>query len=243
MEPLVQWFISRKWTDADKASRAYGWTLPANRYPAPGDKEKWMGDGYIAHMRQHPEDAASWVQQPGTKPAPKSPNLGIHANKTNQPSTNRTGVTFSPNIPIHRNSTNQPSTEQSGGDGNGFDQSGTGDTQNNADPGAGGGVERSSNTDMIIGALVAGAALLGGVAYYVQKRAKRNPTWKYNQEDYTHYLYLKGKILSGWSYREDAKDAKAELPAKLADAKIYSKRHLKSLGVDPDVDDNWGDPA
>ena len=72
--------------------------------------------------------------------------------------------------------------------------------------------------------------------------AMANPRCKkINQKDYTHYLVLDGKILSGWSFKEDAKDAKDDLPVEWQpDTKIYTKRYLKSIGLDPEVCDNWG---
>jgi hypothetical protein len=62
---------------------------------------------------------------------------------------------------------------------------------------------------------------------------------KMNQKDYTHYVVVShggaAKIDSGWSFVEDAKDRAREVN----NAKVATKRYLKSQGFDPDVNANW----
>lgn len=62
-----------------------------------------------------------------------------------------------------------------------------------------------------------------------------------NNPNYTHYVVAGGKIQSGWEYKEDAADAKAELPSK-AGAKVVAKSALNSRhGIDANNDQHWHD--
>ena len=64
---------------------------------------------------------------------------------------------------------------------------------------------------------------------------------KINNPDYAFYVVGKNKIISGWEYREDAKDALEDTPG--VDAKVYSKVTLKKLGLDADNDSDWANQA
>lgn len=62
---------------------------------------------------------------------------------------------------------------------------------------------------------------------------------KLNQKDYAFYVVAKGKIESGWEYREDANDqAKDNLPPSMG-AKVYAKMALKKLELNPDDNSHW----
>lgn len=63
---------------------------------------------------------------------------------------------------------------------------------------------------------------------------------KIDQKDYKYYVLCKksNKILSGWEYREDARDFVEETGRK--DLKIYTRSYLKRLGIDPKDNSNWG---
>lgn len=58
---------------------------------------------------------------------------------------------------------------------------------------------------------------------------------RYNQRTYKYYVFLNGKIASGWDFREDAKDDLENAPG----GRVLSKVYLKGQGVDPDSDANW----
>lgn len=65
---------------------------------------------------------------------------------------------------------------------------------------------------------------------------------KYNNPDYTHYVVTKGKIESGWEFKEDANDhVKESLPEYArSGAKVVSKSALSSRhSIDPKNDDHW----
>lgn len=64
---------------------------------------------------------------------------------------------------------------------------------------------------------------------------------KINNPDYAFYVVGKNKIISGWEYREDAKDALEDTPG--VDAKVYSKVTLKKLGLDADNNSDWAKQA
>lgn len=60
---------------------------------------------------------------------------------------------------------------------------------------------------------------------------------KYNNPDYKYYIVSKDdKILTGWEYKEDARENLKETPSSF-NAKVLSK---KSLGFDPNDNSNWG---
>lgn len=63
-----------------------------------------------------------------------------------------------------------------------------------------------------------------------------------NDPEYTYYVWCQkqNKILSGWSYPEDAKDALRELPKELGPCRVLSKKYLKQINLDPDNDASWG---
>lgn len=64
---------------------------------------------------------------------------------------------------------------------------------------------------------------------------------KYNNPDYTHYVVTKGKIESGWEYREDAKDHVSDSLPDYAKpgAKVVAKSALSRHSIDPTNDDHW----
>lgn len=62
---------------------------------------------------------------------------------------------------------------------------------------------------------------------------------KYNQKTYKYYVVSKGKIQSGWDYKEDAKDMLEDLPISAGSAKIYKEAGLKKLGLNADDNKNW----
>ena len=77
--------------------------------------------------------------------------------------------------------------------------------------------------------------------------ANKNPrAMKLNQRDYTHYVVdtRTGKIVSGWSYAEDAKDAQKELveafPSAKGSIKVVPKRSLLAHGCTADDNSCWG---
>jgi hypothetical protein len=64
---------------------------------------------------------------------------------------------------------------------------------------------------------------------------------KYNQKDYKYYVWIPGeeKIVSGWEYREDAKDSLEDLPPSLKRvAKVSAKSHVAGY-VDVGNNENW----
>jgi hypothetical protein len=65
---------------------------------------------------------------------------------------------------------------------------------------------------------------------------------KINDPDYTVwvYSYNQNKIVSGWSYLEDARDFVKEQNNRLGKLAIYGKKKLKQLGIDPNDDNCWG---
>jgi len=66
--------------------------------------------------------------------------------------------------------------------------------------------------------------------------------FRYNQKEYQFYVVQNGtRILSGWEYREDAKENLMELPetAKL-NSGIYKKSYVQShFGIDLNNNKNW----
>lgn len=71
-----------------------------------------------------------------------------------------------------------------------------------------------------------------------KKKSPKKP--KYNNSDYKYYVLdtKKNKIESGWEYKEDAQDRIDT--DELKNVKVYSKTFLKSKGINPDEDKNWG---
>lgn len=55
---------------------------------------------------------------------------------------------------------------------------------------------------------------------------------------YRFYVVLQGKILSGWEFREDAKEC--VVGNYNGQGSIYSRSYLKARGLDPAVSANWG---
>lgn len=66
-----------------------------------------------------------------------------------------------------------------------------------------------------------------------------------NQKDYSFYVVnqISSKICDGYEYKEDAQDRRKEIVCdqkELAEfLKVYSKRYLKSIGLEPDHNENW----
>jgi len=69
-----------------------------------------------------------------------------------------------------------------------------------------------------------------------------NEIEKHNQKGYKYYVVINGKILTGWEYQEDAIDDQKENKENLPDAniKVYGISKLKSMNLDPDNNDSWG---
>ncbi len=62
---------------------------------------------------------------------------------------------------------------------------------------------------------------------------------KINQKDYTHWVVVAGKIESGWSNAEDAREmAEGNLPARV-EYKVCARAGLRKLGLDPNDNDAW----
>lgn len=59
-----------------------------------------------------------------------------------------------------------------------------------------------------------------------------------NKRDYKFYVLVFDKIDSGWEYRSDASDHVADLPDPRS-GKVYAKRTLITMGVDPDKNASW----
>lgn len=63
---------------------------------------------------------------------------------------------------------------------------------------------------------------------------------KLNNQEYKYYIISKGRILSGWEFKEDARDALKELPpVRRSESRVVSKRDMT---IDVSDDGNWGDP-
>ena len=64
---------------------------------------------------------------------------------------------------------------------------------------------------------------------------------KWNDDGYRFYVVLDGesKIESGWEYREDAKDRLDEMMEDGVKGKIFARRALLAMGMNPDDDSNW----
>jgi hypothetical protein len=66
---------------------------------------------------------------------------------------------------------------------------------------------------------------------------------KINQPDYKYYVVNSktNKIRTGWEYKEDADDAaKEEINYGQKDIAIFAKKTLKSMNIDPELNENWG---
>jgi hypothetical protein len=61
---------------------------------------------------------------------------------------------------------------------------------------------------------------------------------KFNRRDYKFYVVVGGMIDSGWEYREDANDAKRDLPDPRA-GKVFTKSGLRTQGINPDDNAFW----
>lgn len=59
-----------------------------------------------------------------------------------------------------------------------------------------------------------------------------------NNSGYEFYVVVKDQIESGWEYKEDAQDQKAEIKPSLK-PKVVTLRGLQRFGLDPDDDSNW----
>lgn len=66
---------------------------------------------------------------------------------------------------------------------------------------------------------------------------------KLNQKDYKWYVLLDGSIESGWEFEQDARDQWKEVKRMNVGSypivHVFSKRHLISLGTNPDDNKNW----
>lgn len=67
---------------------------------------------------------------------------------------------------------------------------------------------------------------------------------KVNNPDYKFYCMVDDMIESGWEYKEDAFDQKAELEDTgfKGKVKVLTKQGLKKFNLDPDNDNDWGNP-
>lgn len=63
-----------------------------------------------------------------------------------------------------------------------------------------------------------------------------------NQPDYRFYVVRpSGRILSGWSYRTDAQDGRAQEPLDVRrGSRILTRAQLAERGIDADDDRAWG---
>lgn len=63
-----------------------------------------------------------------------------------------------------------------------------------------------------------------------------------NQKDYKFYVVMFNKIIAGNEFKEDAKEfIEGNVPYTYqSDCKVYSKNFLKQNGIDPDINENWG---
>ncbi len=62
------------------------------------------------------------------------------------------------------------------------------------------------------------------------------------KENKYEYFVTDGRcILSGWTHKEDAQDFKKDYEEfKEIPVKIYTTNHMIKIGLDPNVNDNWG---
>ncbi len=67
------------------------------------------------------------------------------------------------------------------------------------------------------------------------------PKEKINQPDYAYYIYSENQhaIIAGFEYVEDANDFKNDMDS-LGPLKIYTKRKLMMVGLNPDSNKAWG---
>lgn len=237
-EAIYDWFAAKNWSSDKDVFLAYrqAHRIWGGQYWQPNYLEigSWLTDEYVQAIlpASDPQDSSDPVVRAVAEAAEAA------ARNVLQPKSVLPVVSRPPGFDRYQLG-RTPGKQQPGGDGttNEGQELGEQDPEKKE--------AETSSTGLIVGLLLAGAAAAGGALYYFnRKAAKRNPTWKYNQQDYTHYVYRDGKIMSGWSYADDAKDAKNELPEEWKKgAKVFSKRHLKSIGVDPDMDENWGNPS
>ena len=62
----------------------------------------------------------------------------------------------------------------------------------------------------------------------------------HENKDYKHFIVYSGTILSGWEFLKDARDAKKRLAGEAATvARICSRKHCKSLFLDPSKASSW----
>ena len=64
---------------------------------------------------------------------------------------------------------------------------------------------------------------------------------KIDNKDYKYYVFnlRRGKIISGWEYKEDAQERKNEMDLK--QLKVYTRVYLNRIGKDPRTNKNWED--
>jgi len=81
-----------------------------------------------------------------------------------------------------------------------------------------------------------------GFEKFLKEMVVQNEKEKLNQPDYIVWVYSpdQNKIISGWSYPEDAADFIADQAGALGQLKAYGKVKLKQLGLNPDDNRDWG---
>jgi predicted nuclease of predicted toxin-antitoxin system len=81
-----------------------------------------------------------------------------------------------------------------------------------------------------------------GFENFLKEMVVQNEKEKFNQPDYVIWVYSnnQNKIISGWSYHEDAADAIADHGDRLGPLRAYGKVELKSLSLNPDNNADWG---
>ena len=56
---------------------------------------------------------------------------------------------------------------------------------------------------------------------------------------YTHFVVAGGRILSGWEYAEDARDAKLDSPSTFGPLRVLTRTGCKRIGLDPALASSW----
>ena len=81
-----------------------------------------------------------------------------------------------------------------------------------------------------------------GFENFLKEMVAQNEKEKLNQPDYIVWVYSpdQNKIISGWSYPEDASDFIADQEGALGKLRAYGRVKLKSLGLNPDNNSDWG---